>query len=116
MVFHCVVFDCRFRINSRSGVVSVAPCSTPGRGSCLDYEQQNLYNLTVVTADRYGDGIPSRADLWIYIRGVDDNPPVFSAGDEIGSIKEYAETLESPVQVEVKSNAISSFLWYFFFC
>jgi hypothetical protein len=67
----------------------------------LDYEQQTVFNLTVIAADAYGDGNLTRATVIINIINVDDNPPVFTLTEFDGSIREYATTLNSPLQVQV---------------
>jgi hypothetical protein len=93
----------RFRINPSTGLISVAPCNTPGRGSCIDYEQQSFFNLTVAAADMYGDGQPTSVSLWISVKNEIDNPPIFTTNEYVGAIHEYAATLDDALQVQVSA-------------
>ena len=36
-----------FSVNPETGLISVAPCSTPGSGACLDYEQTRKFCVTL---------------------------------------------------------------------
>ena len=92
---------CRFRINIQTGVITVAPCPTPGRESCLDYEQQTVYNLTAIAADKFGDGQKVFIFVWIFLTNVNDNPPVFAPTEYYDSITEYAQQLDTPLQLLV---------------
>lgn len=100
-IYVAVLFINRFRINAVTGQVSVAPCNNPGRGSCIDFEQQKVFDLTVTAADLYGDGTPVQASLKIYIINENDNPPVFQVKQYYGTILEYAPTLSAPLQLQV---------------
>jgi len=48
--------DCRFEINTETGVITVKLCHQLGR--CIDYERQlnQRYTLTVTAADQQGEG------------------------------------------------------------
>lgn len=35
----------KFNVDRRNGVVTVAPCASPGTAECLDYETKNDYNI-----------------------------------------------------------------------
>ena len=37
-----------FSVNPETGLISVAPCSTPGSGACLDYEQTRKFFVTLL--------------------------------------------------------------------
>ena len=93
----------RFRINAKTGLISVAPCPTPGFGSCIDYDVQSQYNLTVAAADLFGDGTQTSVVVYISIINEHTDPPVFQESAYFGSIDEYAPTLTGLLQVMVRT-------------
>jgi len=93
----------RFRINPVTGELTVAPCSTPGFGNCLDYDIQWSYNLTVLAADQYGDGVPTRTTVLVSLINDHIDAPVFQPDSYFGVIDEYAPTLQSLLQVTVRA-------------
>lgn len=72
-----MVHDLRFQVHSKTGVITVAPCPTPGRGNCLDYETRPTYFLSFQATDDNGDGQMSVVPLTISLADSNDNPPKF---------------------------------------
>ncbi|XP_041474294.1 protocadherin Fat 1-like isoform X3 [Lytechinus variegatus] len=72
--------DRRFDINSNSGIITtVMP---------LDYEEVSMYNLTVQATNMVG--LRTNTCLVIHVQDVNDNSPVFSSVEYVGSISESA--------------------------
>lgn len=90
----------KFDIDSQSGLVSVAPCATPGTKDCIDYEKKDQYVLTVIATDMNGDekkGLPRYQQLTIDILDDNDNAPKFNyPGDLIISYVEELKREPSP--------------------
>lgn len=66
-----------FQLDSRSGLVTVADCPTPGSGNCIDFDQKRQYVLTVTARDENGRGRAGTTTLTINILDVNDNAPAF---------------------------------------
>ncbi|KAF9823771.1 hypothetical protein SFRURICE_000014, partial [Spodoptera frugiperda] len=66
-----------FRVDNRSGVITVAPCDTPGLAPCLDYETRKDYFLQYKATDDDGAGQNTVVSLQISLSDSNDNPPVF---------------------------------------
>ncbi|XP_033755014.1 LOW QUALITY PROTEIN: cadherin-23-like [Pecten maximus] len=66
-----------FQLDARSGLVTVADCSTPGSGNCIDFDKKRQYVLTVTARDENGRGRAGTTTLTINILDVNDNAPVF---------------------------------------
>lgn len=84
-----------FKIDSVSGVVTVANCATPGCCSCIDYEKKSRYDLTVTAQDTNGTGQAVTSNLIIYIGDVNDNSPMFSTKNYVSYIEEL-KTVPNP--------------------
>ncbi|XP_063955288.1 protocadherin Fat 1-like isoform X2 [Lytechinus pictus] len=72
--------DRRFDINSNSGIITTA--------MPLDYEEVSMYNLTVQATNMVG--LRTNTCLVIHVQDVNDNSPVFSSVEYVGSISESA--------------------------
>ena len=99
----------RFRISTRTGVVTVRDCTTPGRGNCLDAEQQGEYLLTVVAKDSFAEGLENSTQLLVTVLNTNDNPPLFTQDVYIGRIRE-GETVPydpQPLQVTVGARSVA---------
>eukprot|EP00058_Branchiostoma_floridae_P023668 XP_002609158.1 hypothetical protein BRAFLDRAFT_131370 [Branchiostoma floridae] len=72
--------DGSFDVNPNSGVIT---CKKQ-----LDYERQTSYNLTVQATNMVS--LSSTATVLVHIADENDNPPVFSQSEYIGSISEAA--------------------------
>ncbi|KAL3182237.1 hypothetical protein MRX96_007437 [Rhipicephalus microplus] len=67
----------RFHVDPSSGVVTVAPCETPGRGNCLDFESRPSYFLSYQATDDRGRGQSAVVPLTVRLTDANDNPPAF---------------------------------------
>jgi hypothetical protein len=90
----------RFQCNTRTGRIIVAPCLSPGRTPCLDYETQQRYQLTFVAKDRLGEGLETTVPLDIELLNENDNVPVFKQKQYSSFIKEGETVPTPPVKVE----------------
>lgn len=87
-MLYVVFLTYSFKVDSRSGVITVDYCYSPGDRSCLDYERQTEYRLTFVCGDRSGEGFIVTVPLTIYIEDENDNPPKFTLPDYVSYILE----------------------------
>ncbi|XP_071106393.1 cadherin-87A-like [Haliotis cracherodii] len=88
----------KFRINDRTGRVTIAPCSPqPGMDTCIDYETTRTYELTVTATDDLGRGLSRTARLTIDILDINDNPPTFVESEYARSIFEGQTITNDPL-------------------
>ena len=92
-------------------MITVRPCSRPGEAlSCMDYERprDRQYVLTVLAADRLGEGHRTRVPVVINVTDANDNPPDFPQ-DEYGiSLRENSTTFSPPLIVAVRNMLCTS--------
>ncbi|XP_053605342.1 cadherin-87A isoform X2 [Plodia interpunctella] len=101
-----------FRVDNRSGVITVAPCPTPGVPPCLDFETRKDYFLQVKATDDDGSGQMSVVSLQISLTDSNDNPPVFNTPVYKASIDEDAIKFEPELQVQARDVDARSELRY----
>ncbi|CAK1578959.1 unnamed protein product [Parnassius mnemosyne] len=101
-----------FRVDNRSGVITVAECPTPGLPPCLDFETRKDYFLQYKATDDDGAGQMSVASLQISVTDSNDNPPVFLTPVYKASIDEDAIKFEPELQVQARDVDVSSDIRY----
>ncbi|XP_060802067.1 cadherin-87A [Amyelois transitella] len=101
-----------FRVDNRSGVITVAPCPNPGLPPCLDFETRKDYFLQVKATDDDGSGQMTVVSLQISLTDSNDNPPVFNTPVYKASIDEDAVKFEPELQVQARDVDASSELRY----
>ncbi|XP_013167348.1 PREDICTED: cadherin-87A [Papilio xuthus] len=101
-----------FRVDSRSGVISVAECATPGTPPCLDYETRKDYFLQYKATDEDGNGQTTVASLQLSLSDSNDNAPVFLTPVYKASIDEDAVKFEPELQVQARDVDVSSDIRY----
>ncbi|KAJ0177573.1 hypothetical protein K1T71_006446 [Dendrolimus kikuchii] len=101
-----------FAVDNRSGVISVAPCLTPGQPPCLDYETRKDYFLQLKATDDDGSGQSTVVSLHISVEDSNDNPPVFQTAVYKASIDEDAVKFEPELQVQARDVDASSEIRY----
>ena len=85
-----------------TGVVTVAPCASPGEIPCIDYEQKRKYTLTASATDNKGaeDGRTRSVQLIIDIVDENDVPPAIEALYE-RYILENEQVTINPLRIDV---------------
>ncbi|XP_038218379.1 cadherin-87A-like [Zerene cesonia] len=101
-----------FHVDNRSGVISVAPCPTPGTPPCLDYETRKDYFLQYKATDDDGAGQMSVVSLHISVTDSNDNPPAFLTPVYRASIDEDALKFEPELQVQARDPDTTSDIRY----
>ncbi|XP_073952760.1 cadherin 87A [Choristoneura fumiferana] len=101
-----------FRVDNRSGAITVAPCDTPGMAPCLDYETRKDYFLQYKAIDDDGSGQMTVVSLQISLLDSNDNPPVFTTNVYKASIDEDADKFEPELQVQARDVDSSSEIRY----
>nr|QTE34337.1 cadherin [Galleria mellonella] len=101
-----------FRVDNRSGVITVAACPTPGLAPCLDYETRKDYFLQYKATDNDGAGQSTVVSLQISLTDSNDNPPVFTTPVYKASIDEDAVKFEPDLQVQARDIDVSSEIHY----
>ncbi|XP_028175566.1 cadherin-87A-like, partial [Ostrinia furnacalis] len=101
-----------FRVDNRTGLITVAPCPTPGQTPCLDFETRKDYFLQYKATDDDGSGQNTVVSLQISLTDSNDNPPVFSTPVYKASIDEDAVKFEPELQVQARDLDASSELRY----
>lgn len=86
-----------------SGVVTVAPCETPGRGNCLDFEARPAYFLSYQATDDRGRGQSAVVPLTVRLTDANDNPPAFEQRVYTALIDEGDAHFDPPLRVQVGS-------------
>ena len=87
-----------FGINSTTGDLYVAEC---GLKTCLDYEEQDTYTLTVTATD--GGGLFLSVPVTVDMEDVNDNPPIFELNQYRRHIKNKAFDYDPPLVIKVNS-------------
>lgn len=98
----------RFTVSRTTGVISVAPCETPGSGNCLDYEAHPIYLLSYQAVDENGTGHTTVVPITIALKDADDNPPYFLQSLYQAVINEGSTQFEPALQVKAKDLDITS--------
>ncbi|KAG1695314.1 Cadherin-87A [Nymphon striatum] len=102
----------RFQVNSKTGVITVAPCATPGKGNCLDYESRSTYYLSFQAIDNFSAGQTTIVPFTISLADSNDNPPKFLQ-DTYTTIIDEGDTEFVPLlQVQAKDPDVTSNLQY----
>ncbi|XP_068626040.1 cadherin-87A isoform X2 [Battus philenor] len=101
-----------FRVDGKSGVVTVADCPTPGLPPCLDFETRKDYFLQFKATDEEGAGQAAVASLQISVTDSNDNAPVFLTPVYKASIDEDAVKFEPELQVQARDADVSSDVRY----
>ncbi|CAB3226941.1 unnamed protein product [Arctia plantaginis] len=101
-----------FQVDNRSGVITVAPCPTPGQPPCLDYETRKDYFLQYKATDDDGSGQTTVVSLQISLTDSNDNPPVFLTQVYKASIDEDAVKFEPELQVQARDADVTSDIRY----
>ncbi|CAK1543768.1 unnamed protein product [Leptosia nina] len=101
-----------FRVDNRSGVITVASCLTPGTPPCLDYETRKDYFLQYKATDDDGAGQMTVVSLHISVTDSNDNPPAFLTPVYRASIDEDALKFEPELQVQARDPDTTSDIRY----
>ncbi|KAJ2947229.1 hypothetical protein O0L34_g16939 [Tuta absoluta] len=101
-----------FNVDPKSGVITVAPCQTPGVPPCLDFESRKDYSLQLKATDDDGTGQSTGVSLLITLTDSNDNPPVFTTPVYKASIDEDAVKFEPELQVQARDIDTSSEIRY----
>nr|UZM07820.1 cadherin 1 [Geocoris pallidipennis] len=101
-----------FEIDKKTGVISVAPCDTPGIPPCLDYETKSTYYLNLEATDNEGEGQTTVAQLKISLNDNNDNPPLFTSSVYKAIIDEGSAKFEPPLFVQARDVDKSSEISY----
>ncbi|GIY08015.1 cadherin-87A [Caerostris extrusa] len=90
----------KFQVGETSGVITVAPCQTPGSGNCLDFETRPTYYLSYQAVDDMGRGLATVVPLTITLSDANDNAPVFLHESYSATIDEGAFKFDTPLRVQ----------------
>ncbi|XP_066591300.1 cadherin-87A [Prorops nasuta] len=101
-----------FSVNNRTGVISVAPCATPGTNPCLDYEHQTEYFLTYKATDDDGKGQTTSVSLRVSLVDANDSPPKFLQKKYRAVIDEGADKFEPELKVQARDKDRTSKINY----
>ena len=101
-----------FTVDARTGLISVAPCPSPGSGDCLDYEQTRAYFLSFTATDNNGEGKKSVVNLRVTLSDENDNPPSFENSQYRANIDEGEELFQPSLIVKANDLDDSSRLRY----
>ncbi|KAI5635157.1 cadherin domain-containing protein [Phthorimaea operculella] len=101
-----------FNVDPKSGVITVAPCQTPGVPPCLDFESRKDYSLQLKATDDDGTGQSTGVSLLITLTDSNDNPPVFTTPVYKASIDEDAVKFEPELQVQARDIDTTSEIRY----
>nr|CAD7588330.1 unnamed protein product [Timema genevievae] len=116
-----------FKVNNKTGVITVAVCPTPGTGNCLDFETKPVYylnykdinenvdeNIIVVfqAMDDNGKGHSTVVPLMIQVIDANDNPPQFLSQNYKVTIDEGATKFDPPLRVQARDPDKSSEITY----
>ncbi|RZF35066.1 hypothetical protein LSTR_LSTR009658 [Laodelphax striatellus] len=92
----------KFNVNSKTGVITVAPCDKPGAPECLDFETKPVYFLSYMARDDEGNGQSSVVPLKISLLDSNDNAPIFTSATYTAVIDEGSKKFEPPLQVQAR--------------
>ncbi|XP_076318163.1 cadherin 87A isoform X1 [Tachypleus tridentatus] len=98
----------RFYVNPTSGVITVAPCVTPGSGNCLDFETRPSYLLSYQATDNNGLGQVAVVPLTVNVADANDNPPVFLHDVYTAIIDEGEIVFNPPLKVKALDADVTS--------
>ena len=101
-----------FSLDQTSGVISVAPCPTPGAAPCLDFVQGRHHFLSYAAADTAGAGRRSVVNLRISVEDDNDNAPTFESHEYRASIDEGEAAFSPRLIVKATDKDESSRLVY----
>ena len=106
--------DSNFSVDPRTGVISVAPCPTPGSGECLDYEQTRAYFLSFSAMDSNGGERAKKSvvNVRITLEDDNDNGPTFEQPEYRANIDEGEAEFEPSLMVKATDMDVSSRLRY----
>ncbi|KAL1434560.1 hypothetical protein MTO96_011649 [Rhipicephalus appendiculatus] len=102
----------KFHVDPSSGVVTVAPCETPGRGNCLDFESRPSYFLSYQATDDRGRGQSAVVPLTVRLTDANDNPPAFEQHLYTALIDEGDVRFDPPLRVQARDPDVTSFVKY----
>ncbi|KAH9361521.1 hypothetical protein HPB48_001377 [Haemaphysalis longicornis] len=102
----------KFHVDPSSGVVTVAPCETPGRGNCLDFEARPAYFLSYQATDDRGRGQSAVVPLTVRLTDANDNPPAFEQRVYTALIDEGDAHFDPPLRVQARDPDVTSFIKY----
>lgn len=102
----------KFHVDPSSGVVTVAPCETPGRGNCLDFESRPSYFLSYQATDDRGRGQSAVVPLTVRLTDANDNPPAFEQHLYTALIDEGDVRFDPPLKVQARDPDVTSFVKY----
>lgn len=102
----------KFHVDPSSGVVTVAPCETPGRGNCLDFEARPAYFLSYQATDDRGRGQSAVVPLTVRLTDANDNPPAFEQRVYTALIDEGDVHFDPPLRVQARDPDVTSFIKY----
>ncbi|CAG2057651.1 unnamed protein product, partial [Timema podura] len=101
-----------FKVNNKTGVITVAVCPTPGTGNCLDFETKPVYYLNYKAMDDNGKGHSTVVPLMIQVIDANDNPPQFLSQNYKVTIDEGATKFDPPLRVQARDPDKSSEITY----
>ncbi|CAL1292837.1 unnamed protein product [Larinioides sclopetarius] len=102
----------KFQVGETSGVITVAPCQTPGSGNCLDFETRPTYYLSYQAVDDMGRGLATVVPLTITLSDANDNAPVFLHESYSATIDEGAFKFDTPLRVQAVDADATSVVQY----
>nr|CAD7400227.1 unnamed protein product [Timema poppensis] len=102
-----------FKVNNKTGVITVAVCPTPGTGNCLDFETKPIYYLNYKAMDDNGKGHSTVVPLMIQVIDANDNPPQFLSQNYKVTIDEGATKFDPPLRVQARDPDKSSEITYY---
>lgn len=102
----------KFQVGQTSGVITVAPCQTPGSGNCLDFETRQTYYLSFQAVDANGKGLAAVVPLTLTLSDANDNPPAFLRDSYSATIDEGALKFDTPLRVQAVDADSTSVIHY----
>ncbi|XP_054711474.1 cadherin-87A-like [Uloborus diversus] len=102
----------KFHVGETSGVITVAPCLTPGSGNCLDFETRPTYYLSYQAVDELGKGLATVVPLTLSLSDANDNAPAFLHESYSATIDEGALKFDTPLRVQAVDADATSVVQY----
>ncbi|GFS53692.1 cadherin-87A [Trichonephila inaurata madagascariensis] len=102
----------KFQVGETSGVITVAPCQTPGSGNCLDFETRPTYYLSYQAVDDMGRGLATVVPLTLSLSDANDNAPTFLHESYSATIDEGAFKFDTPLRVQAVDADATSVVQY----